>query len=152
MRLTAFSDYSLRVLMYLALQRGELTTIPAIAAAYDISGNHLMKVVHHLVRSGLVESVRGKGGGIRLARPAGEIRLGAVVRASEGEMPIVECLGDPADACCIARGCRLSGILLQAFDALYATLDQYTVADLVGNAPTLKRLFSTASHAGVSAS
>ncbi|QDX82975.1 BadM/Rrf2 family transcriptional regulator [Denitratisoma sp. DHT3] len=133
MRLTTFSDYTLRVLMYLALEPGHLATIPEIAAAYGISENHLMKVVHQLAKSGVVTSIRGKGGGIRLARPPEEIRLGQVVRTSEGEGPIAECLSGDPDTCHIAPACRLSGILVGAFDALYAFLDQYTLADLVGN-------------------
>ena len=131
MRLTVFSDYTLRVLMYLALDRTRLATIPEIAAAYGISENHLMKVVHQLARAGILASVRGKGGGVRLARPPEEIRLGEIVRASEGEAPIVECLsGDPL-ACRITSSCRLKGILVDAFDALYDSLDEYTLADLV---------------------
>jgi Rrf2 family nitric oxide-sensitive transcriptional repressor len=131
MRLTVFSDYTLRVLMYLALDRTRLATIPEIAAAYGISENHLMKVVHQLARAGIVESVRGKGGGVRLARPPEDIRLGAIVRGSEGDAPIVECLsGDPL-ACRITSSCRLKGILVNAFDALYDSLDEYTLADLV---------------------
>ena len=92
MKLTTFSDYTLRVLMFLALNRDRLATIPEIAAAYGISENHLMKVVHQLGRSGVIESVRGKGGGLRLAREPEDIRLGQVVRVSEGRAPIVECL------------------------------------------------------------
>lgn len=130
MRLTVFSDYTLRVLMYLALDRTRLATIPEIATAYGISENHLMKVVHQLARAGIVESVRGKGGGIRLARAPEEIRLGEIVRASEGDAPIVECLsGDPL-ACRITSSCRLKGILVNAFDALYDSLDEHTLADL----------------------
>lgn len=87
MRLTTFSDYTLRVLMYLALDTKRLATIAEIAEAYHISGNHLMKVVHQLSRSGVIESTRGKGGGIRLARPAEDIRLGDIIRASEGNGP-----------------------------------------------------------------
>ena len=131
MRLTTFSDYTLRVLMFLALNRDRLATIPEIASAYGISENHLMKVVHQLARSGVIESLRGKGGGIRLAREPEAIPLGQVVRVSEGGGPIVECLSDDAAACCIAPACRLTAILVSAFDALYATLDEYTVADLV---------------------
>jgi Rrf2 family transcriptional regulator, nitric oxide-sensitive transcriptional repressor len=131
MHLTVFSDYTLRVLMYLALQAPRLATIPEIAAAYGISENHLMKVVHRLARAGIVESVRGKGGGVRLARPPDDIRLGAVVRASEGSAPIVECLSDAPHACRIARPCLLKGILVRAFDALYDSLDEHTLADLV---------------------
>ena len=131
MKLTTFSDYTLRVLMYLALNRQRLATIPEIAAAYEISANHLMKVVHQLARSGVIESVRGKGGGIRLALQPEDIRLGRIVRASEGNAPIVECLSDDAAVCCIAPACRLTAVLVRAFDALYATLDDYTLADLV---------------------
>jgi Rrf2 family nitric oxide-sensitive transcriptional repressor len=131
MRLTTFSDYTLRVLIFLALTRDRLATIPEIAAAYGISENHLMKVVHQLARTGTIESVRGKGGGIRLARPPAEIRLGSVVRSSEGAAPIVECMADQAGSCCIAPACKLTEALARAFDALYATLDEYTLADMV---------------------
>jgi Rrf2 family transcriptional regulator, nitric oxide-sensitive transcriptional repressor len=131
MRLTLFSDYTLRVLMYLALDRTRLATIPEIAAAYGISENHLMKVVYQLARAGVVLSVRGKGGGIRLARPPEEIRLGEIVRISEGDMPIVECLSGDPKACRITSSCRLRRILVDAFDALYESLDEHTLADLV---------------------
>mgnify|MGYP003552152301 CR=1 FL=1 len=131
MRLTVFSDYTLRVLMYLALDRTRLATIPEIAAAYGISENHLMKVVHQLARRGLVESVRGNGGGIRLARAPETIRLGDVVRTSEGDAPIVECLSGDPRACRITSSCRLKGVLVNAFEALYDSLDQHTLADLM---------------------
>ena len=131
MHLTVFSDYTLRVLMYLALDRTRLATIPQIAAAYGISENHLMKVVHQLARAGVVESVRGKGGGIRLALAPEEIRLGEVIRGSEGDAPIVVCLSGDAHACRITSSCRLKGILVDAFDTLYAALDEHTLADLV---------------------
>ncbi|HUW37159.1 MAG TPA: Rrf2 family transcriptional regulator [Rhodocyclaceae bacterium] len=144
MRLTTFSDYTLRVLMYLAIDPEQLATIPAIAAAYGISENHLMKVVHQLARAGVLESTRGKGGGIRLARPPEEIRLGQVVRMSEGTAPIVECLGEDESACCIAPACRLSGVLVRAFDALYDVLDEYTLADLVKNRRVLSQALKRA--------
>jgi Rrf2 family nitric oxide-sensitive transcriptional repressor len=142
MKLTTFSDYTLRVLMYLALNRERLATIPEIAAAYEISENHLMKVVHQLARSGVIESVRGKGGGIRLAREPEEIRIGQIVRVSEGAAPIVECLSEETGNCRIAPACRLSGILVRAFDALYAALDDYTLADLVHAPRGLKMLLA----------
>lgn len=131
MRLTTFSDYTLRVLMFLSVERDRLATIPEIAAAYGISENHLMKVVHQLARSGVIESVRGKGGGIRLMRDPAEIRLGQIVRTSEGPSAIVECLSDQPEACKIVPACRLAPILVRAFDALYETLDEYSLADLV---------------------
>lgn len=142
MRLTTFSDYTLRVLMFLALSRERLATIPEIAAAYEISENHLMKVVHQLARAGVIESVRGKGGGIRLARPPEEIRLGQIVRASEGGAPIVECLSEDASSCRIAPVCRLAAVLSRAFEALYATLDEYTLADLVRTPNRLKAILT----------
>ena len=140
MKLTTFSDYTLRVLMFLALSRDRLATIPEIAAAYGISENHLMKVVHQLARAGVIESVRGKGGGIRLAHEPRNIRLGGIVRASEGAAPIVECLSDDAAACRIAPVCRLASVLSRAFDALYATLDEYTLADLVRSPRALESI------------
>ena len=140
MRLTVFSDYTLRVLMYLALDRTRLTTIPEIAGAYGISENHLMKVVHRLARAGIVESIRGKGGGIRLARAPEAIRLGEIVRASEGDAPIVECLSGDPQACRITSSCRLKGILVNAFEALYDSLDEHTLADLVERPRVLKQV------------
>ncbi len=140
MRLTSFSDYTLRVLMYLAIQRDRLATTPEIAAAYGISANHLIKVVHQLARSGVIESVRGKGGGIRLMREPGEIRLGQILRASEGDGPIVECLSDNPLACRIAPVCRLTAILARTFEAVYDALDEYTLADLVNDPKQLATL------------
>lgn len=140
MKLTSFSDYTLRVLMFLAIDRSRLATIPEIAAAYGISENHLMKVVHQLARSGVIESVRGKGGGIRLARDPEDIRLGQIVRTSEGGGPIVECLSDDPGACRIAPVCQLTEVLVRAFDALYASLDEYTLADLVRAPRKLKAI------------
>ncbi|MCK9283789.1 MAG: Rrf2 family transcriptional regulator [Rhodocyclaceae bacterium] len=142
MRLTTFSDYTLRVLMYLAIEPGRLATIPEIAAAYGISENHLMKVVHQLGRTGIVESTRGKGGGVRLALAPEDIRLGRIVRASEGEAAIVECLSGEEDRCRITPACRLTKILVEAFNKLYESLDAYTLADLVANRQVLRRLLS----------
>lgn len=140
MRLTTFSDYTLRVLMFLAAHPDRVVTIPEIAAAYAISEHHLTKVVHHLTRSAWIETTRGKGGGIRLAMPAEEIRIGAVIRHSEGEGAPVECLAEAQSACRIASVCRLSGILQAAFASFYAALDAYTLADLVVRPKKLQML------------
>ena len=140
MKLTAFSDYTLRVLMFLTVQNDRLATIPEIATAYGISENHLMKVVHQLGRNGVVETVRGKGGGIRLAQSPASIRLGTIIRSSEGSGPIVECQSDAVSHCRIAPVCRLTGILQRAFDSLYATLDEFTLADLVQQPQTLQTI------------
>lgn len=143
MRLTTFSDYTLRVLMYLALDRTRLATIQEIATAYGISQNHLMKVVHQLARAGIVESVRGKGGGIRLARAPEAIRIGEIVRATEGDAPIVECLSGEPHACRIAGACTLTRVLVDAFEALFETLDRYTLADLTRHRKALASILVT---------
>lgn len=139
MHLTTFTDYTLRVLIYLALEPDRLATIPEMAGAYGISENHLMKVVHRLARSGTIESVRGKGGGVRLARAPAEIRLGEVIRASEGDSAIVKCFSGTANSCRIAPVCRLSKILGDAFAGLYQSLDAFTLADLCANGGEIRR-------------
>lgn len=130
MRLSTFSDYSLRVLMYLGVHPDRLSTIAQIAAAHEISENHLMKVVHRLGCSGYIETVRGKGGGMRLARAAQEIVLGDVVRQTEGDFALAECFAADC-ACRIQAACRLHGILDEALSALFLVLDGYTLADLL---------------------
>jgi Rrf2 family nitric oxide-sensitive transcriptional repressor len=130
MRLTQLSDYSLRVLMYLGARPGRLGTIQEIAGAYGISENHLMKVVHRLAQHGFVETVRGRGGGLRLKGSADSIRLGAVLRAVEEDFSLVECFGS-GDTCRITDVCRLKRILHQALGAFLASLDEWTLADLV---------------------
>ena len=107
MRLSTFSDYNLRVLMYLGIQPDRLTTIAEIAAAHEISENHLMKVVHQLGRSGYIETVRGKGGGMRLAWPPKEIVLGEVIRQTEGANVMAECFAENC-TCRIQPACRLT--------------------------------------------
>ena len=130
MRLTVFTDYTLRTLIYLGLRTDRLVTIAEIAEAYQISGNHLTKVVHQLSLAGDVSTMRGQRGGMRLARPAGEINIGAVVRRTEADMELVPCFG--ADAgCAIQPDCVLSGVLDTALRAFLDVLDRYTLADLL---------------------
>lgn len=148
MHLSTFTDYTLRVLMYLAVAQDRLATISELATAYGVSQNHLMKVVHQLSRSGLVESVRGKGGGIKLAHRPDEIRLGGVIRASEGNAPIVECFSAEKKGCRIAPACRLNRILAQAFDGLFQALDAYTLADLTSNDQELAALMQISPQPG----
>lgn len=132
MRLSAFSDYSLRVLMYLGAQPDRLATIAEIAAGHGISESHLMKVVHQLGRGGFIETVRGKGGGIRLAMTANQIVIGDVIRHTETDFNLVECFADNA-TCRIQGGCALKAILEQASKALFLVLDAYTLDDLLVN-------------------
>ena len=129
MRLTTFSDYSFRVLIYLAAAPQALATIADIARAYDISENHLMKVVHQLARLGYVETVRGKGGGMRLARPAASIPVGEVLRATEEGFELAECMTEDAE-CRITRVCGLKHAFGEALEAFLRVLDGYTLADL----------------------
>lgn len=131
MRLTVYTDYALRVLMYLALKEDELATIAEISVSYGISRNHLMKVAHQLGVAGYVETVRGRGGGLRLARRIEAIGLGEVVRFTEPDMAIVSCL-KPIDAPCALRpSCVLRQALQKSRDAFMSVLDNYTLSDLV---------------------
>ena len=130
MRLTVHSDYSLRVLMYLAAFPDRLVTIEQIANAYGISQNHVMKVVQTLARHGFVETLRGRSGGIRLALATTEITIGAVLRATEEDFDLVECFR-PESACCITPVCRLKGALSDALEAYLQVLDEWTLAELV---------------------
>ena len=131
MQLTRYSDLSLRVLTYLALHSGDLATIEEIAGAYGISRAHVMKVAHRLGRAGFLETVRGRRGGVRLARAPEEIRVGDVVRHTEDRMHLVECFDPSTCDCRIEPACALRGVLEEALDAFLRTLDRYTLADLV---------------------
>ena len=130
MQLTRFTDYAFRVLIYLARERDGLATIDEIAASYGISRNHLMKVVHRLSTAGYIETVRGKGGGMRLARPARQIPLGRVARDMEENMHIVQCLENGFRNCTLLPSCVLKTALVEARDNFLKTLDRYSLADL----------------------
>lgn len=137
MQLTLQTDYALRVLIHTAVQPDELGTIAGIAASFGISRGHLMKVVHRLGQLGYLVTARGKGGGIRLARAPEAIRIGAVVRDMEEELAVLGCLESTRNAgalpgyCRIEGNCVLRGALKAATEAFLATLDAYTLADLV---------------------
>lgn len=133
MRFTRHTDYALRVLMFLGLkQDGELATIKEISDRYRISENHLMKVVHRLGQNGLVETVRGRQGGLRLARAPQDIGIGDVVRRCEDDMRLVECFDARTNTCRIASVCALPMVLDEALAAFMAVLDRFTLADLMG--------------------
>lgn len=144
MRLTRFTDYSLRVLMYVAAQPGRPVTIAEIAAAFAISESHLTKVVNHLGKRGWLTTLRGRGGGVTLGRPAADINLGAVVRAGEAKGALVECFRSRGNRCVITPVCALRGVLAQALDAFYAALDGTTLSDLTRNRGRLQRALGIA--------
>lgn len=148
MRLTTFSDYTLRVLVYLGVQDEGLITVGEIASAYGVSENHLMKVVHHLAQHGYVETVRGKGGGIRLARAPAQINVGEVVRGTEENLRLVECFDPQASDCRIEPACILRGALGRALDAFFGVLDAYTLADLLVPRTKLRRMLTVVAAPG----
>ncbi|HQQ69617.1 MAG TPA: Rrf2 family transcriptional regulator [Alicycliphilus sp.] len=136
MRLTQWTDYALRVLMYCAAcqEREQPVTISEVADAHGISRSHLTKIVQQLATQGLLDTTRGRGGGMRLMRPAQEISVGSVVRMTETDFDMVECFNAEQNQCRMSQHCRLQGVLSQATSAYLAVLDGLTVADLVAPA------------------
>jgi Rrf2 family transcriptional regulator, nitric oxide-sensitive transcriptional repressor len=130
MRLTSFSDYTLRTLIYLGVHPNQLCTIDEIADAYDISANHLMKVVQQAAQAGDVHTVRGQRGGMRLARPPEAINVGAVLRRTEPDLHIAPCFGS-GSTCCIQPACVLQGAFAEALAAFMAVVDGMSLADLI---------------------
>ncbi|NLD70445.1 MAG: Rrf2 family transcriptional regulator [Limnobacter sp.] len=130
MRLTMMTDFALRLLIYVAQRPERLCTIVEVARAYRISEAHLMKVTHQLALDGWIETLRGKGGGMRLAIPPDRIRVGAVVRSVEKDFRLAECFG-AGSACALDGNCRLSGLFGAALNSFFATLDACTLADLL---------------------
>lgn len=130
MRLTTFSDYALRVLMYAAAARGRLITIEETSKAYNVSRAHLMKVVNMLTRAGYLRGVRGRSGGFALAKAPEAINLGAVVRETEPDFGLVECFAT-GSRCVITRRCQLPDVLNDALNSFVGTLDRYTLADIM---------------------
>jgi Rrf2 family nitric oxide-sensitive transcriptional repressor len=130
MQLTNFSDYALRVLMYAAVQNDRLITIEETADVYRISRSHLMKVANLLTRAGYLRAVRGRSGGLALAKRPNRIKLGDVLRATEPDFSLVECF-TADNRCVITSQCRLRGVLKEALGAFRGTLDRYTLADLI---------------------
>jgi len=141
MRLKTFTDYSLRVLIFLAARPQRRATIAEIADAFDISENHLMKVSHALGKAGLLANVRGKGGGLELAMTPKAINVGNVVRITEGAPHPAECFS-AHNTCCIVRACKLRTVLDDAVQAFYAVLDCYTLEDIAQNRKVLSRVLA----------
>jgi len=136
MRLTDYTDYTLRVLMFCAVHTDRPISIAEIADGHGISKNHLMKIVNDLARQGLLETTRGRGGGLRLLRDPASIGVGDVVRAAETDFRLVECFDPSSNACTLAPGCRLKGLFGRALQAYFQTLDGATLADIM--APTTR--------------
>ncbi|MCB9930590.1 MAG: Rrf2 family transcriptional regulator [Alphaproteobacteria bacterium] len=137
MRLTRFTDYAFRVLFHVAVNPGRTVPIPEIAGCYGISQHHLVKVVHDLVNGGYLASTRGRSGGVSLARPADQIGLGDVVRHTEPDLRLIDCIG-----CLIAPVCGLPRPMQEAITAFVATLDRYTLADIVAESDGLARFLA----------
>lgn len=131
MRLTMFTDYSLRALMYLSQHPDRLCTAREIAESYGISLNHMVKVVHRLSQLGYIDSMKGKGGGIRLRSPAQEINLWTVVKALEPDFTVVECFDREHNTCRVVSACGLKSILQEAMAAFAGTLSKYSIADAI---------------------
>lgn len=139
MRLTRYTDYAIRVMIYLGARPGELCSIKAVADAFSISQNHLMKVVQDLAAEGFIESVRGRSGGIRISAPLESINLGRLLRHTEGLSELLEC-----STCVVGRACGMPSILSEATAAFVKVFDKYSVADLVRRREQLAALLTTA--------
>jgi Rrf2 family nitric oxide-sensitive transcriptional repressor len=143
MRLTTYTDYALRILIYLAAQsERQLTSIKEISETFDISNHHISKIVFELGKLGLIETTRGRNGGIRLAMNTEEINIGYIVRKTEENLYIVECFDEESNTCKISCSCRLKHIFKEALDAYLQVLDSYTLADVMVNTKTLFSLLN----------
>jgi Rrf2 family nitric oxide-sensitive transcriptional repressor len=130
MRLTTYTDYSLRVLIYLAVSTDEHATIREIAQRYGISRSHLMKVVQELSQRGYVTALRGKNGGLQLNKAPSDIRLGTLVKEMENDLALAECLGEN-NQCILTPACGLKHVLAESLQAFFTTLDSYTLEDVI---------------------
>lgn len=140
MRLTYHTDYALRMLVYLALNRGRPSRVADVAESYGISRNHLLKVALRLGRLGYLTNVRGRSGGIALARRPEDINLGDVVRRIEEDFGLVECMRPEGGTCVISPACRLKGVVRKAVEAFLSVFDGYSLADIAGNREVLAEL------------
>jgi len=138
MKLTQYSDLGLRLLMYLAMRHDETVTIQEVSIRFEVSKNHLVKISHQLTKSGLIESIRGRNGGVRLAKAPASIDVEEALRATEDNFDLVECFSEN-NHCVITDVCKLSGVLDNAREAFFGVLRQVTLADLVRNKRTLEK-------------
>jgi Rrf2 family transcriptional regulator, nitric oxide-sensitive transcriptional repressor len=135
MRLAEYTDFTLRVLMYCAAHPERLTTIAEMADRHGVSKNHLMKIVNDLARQGIIETIRGRGGGLRLRKRPADIRVGDIVRNCETDFRLVECFDRRTNACSLISTCRLKGLFGSALQAYFSELDAATLADIAGLVP-----------------
>ncbi len=139
MKLTLFSDYSLRILMFAGLNEKPTFSVDDVARAYGLSRHHAAKAINFLTQRGYLHSQRGRGGGIRLGKSPGEIRVGQLVRQTEHGSPLVECFDAATNTCPLIRACRLKHALNEAWTAFFDALDTYTLADLIHKPGPLQR-------------
>ncbi|WP_315919718.1 iron-responsive transcriptional regulator RirA [Mesorhizobium sp. SP-1A] len=142
MRLTRQTNYAIRILMYCTANEGRLSRIPEIAAAYSVSELFLFKILQPLVENGLVETVRGRHGGVRLGRPAKDITLFDVVRVTEENFAMAECFESDKSDCPLIDSCSLNSALREALNAFFAVLADHTIADLVAARPNIQQLLN----------
>lgn len=147
MRLTRQTNYAMRILMYCAANDGHLSRVPEIAAAYSVSELFLFKILQPLVEAKLVETVRGRNGGVRLARPASEINLFDVVRVTEESFSMAECFDNDATECPLIDSCTLNAALREALGAFFDVLARHSIEDLVRTRPNVRSLLGLASDA-----
>ncbi len=138
MRLNSFSDFSLRVLIYLGVSSEDLATAQQISQAYGISQNHLVKVIHNLARLGIIESFKGRGGGIRLALEPSDINIGELIRKLESESPLVECFTESSQ-CKLTPSCKLKNLLAEANEAFYNSLEEYSLDNILTPRSSLRK-------------
>ena len=142
MRLTDYTDYTLRVLMFCAQHPERSITIAELADSHAVSKNHLMKIVNDLARQGLLQTTRGRGGGLRLLKSAADIRIGDVVRQSETDFRMVECFDAQHNACTLTAQCQLKQVIKTALNSYLAELDKVTLADITTPRPATRDTFS----------
>ena len=151
MRLTLHTDYALRMLVYLAINRNRPTRVADVAQRYRISSTHLQTVALHLGKLGYITCLRGRTGGIALARRPQDINLGQIVRQLEDHFALVECMQQNGGGCVISPACRLKGIVGKALEAFFSVFDAYTLADIAGNSTMLTELLSLESGSSAAA-
>jgi Rrf2 family nitric oxide-sensitive transcriptional repressor len=139
MKLTQYSDLGLRLMMYLAHRYGESVTIQEASDRFGVSKNHMVKISHQLTNSGLIESTRGRNGGVRLAGPPCSINVEQVLRATEDNFDLVECFNASQNHCVLSNVCKLSGVLDSALEAFFSVLRQSTLGDLIKNSKAIEK-------------